>query len=302
MEYTNLKALVDQGSLEYSAYLEQAALALGLAVEREDSMLVLKTPIELLLPEQIKSRITRDLKLEVLWTVDSTNTYLMSKSKEQLSGYRVCLAEHQESGRGRRGRTWISPFGSNLYLSVARKFPKIGSDLSGLSLVVGMQVIKALKLNGVDDVGLKWPNDIILYQGKLAGILVEVGPPLEDNFYVVIGIGINTRLSKEDGLRIDQQHSTLEGLVDLSRNDLAGDIVENMIAGLERFVQYGFAPFAEEWNEYNLFSGKQVTVHLGDKTIQGIDAGIDESGNFQLQTDDGTRIFNAGEISLRGTP
>ena len=74
-----------------------------------------------------------------------------------------------------------------------------------------------------------------------------------------------------------------------------------MIAGLERFVQYGFAPFAEEWNEYNLFSGKQVTVHLGDKAIQGIDAGIDESGNFRLQTDDGARIFNAGEISLRGT-
>tara|TARA_B100000029_G_scaffold332972_1_gene325136 strand:+ start:149 stop:1057 length:909 start_codon:yes stop_codon:yes gene_type:complete len=302
MEYKKLKALVDQGSLEYSQYLEQAALALGLAVEREDSILVLKTPIELLLPEQIKSRVTRDLKLEVLWNVDSTNTYLMNKANEHLSGYRVCLAEQQESGRGRRGRTWISPFGSNLYLSIARKFPKIGSGLGGLSLVVGMQVAKALKLNGVDDVGLKWPNDIILYQGKVAGILVEVGPTVDDNSYVVVGIGINTRLTQEDGLRIDQPHSTLEGIVDLSRNDLAGDIVENVTLGLERFAQCGFAPFVEEWSEYNLFSGKQVTVHLGDKIIEGIDAGIDESGNLRLQTDDGTRTFNSGEISLRGMP
>lgn len=300
MEHKWLRKLIGEGSLEYSEELEQKALEFNLPVRRENSRLVLQSPIELLVPEQIKCRFSRELDIEVLWSIDSTNSYLMKKAGDPLDGYRICLAEQQVSGRGRRGRSWISPFGSNLYMSVARKFPRSGSDLEGLSIVVGIEIAKVLKLSGVDGVGLKWPNDVILQGGKVAGILVEIGPPTEDSFYVVVGIGVNTRLSKEDGLQIDQPHSTLEGVADLSRNSLAGDIIQNVVSGLERFVQYGFASFASEWDEYNLFRGKQVIVHLGDKMVEGKDAGIDARGNFLLSTNSGLKTFNAGEISLRG--
>ena len=300
MEHKWLRKLIGEGSLEYSEELEQNALKFNLPVRRENSRLVLQSPIELLVPEQIKSRCSRELDIEVLWSIDSTNSHLMKKANEPLDGYRICLAEQQVSGRGRRGRSWISPFGSNLYMSVARKFPRSGADLEGLSIVVGIEIAKVLKLSGVDDVGLKWPNDVILQGGKVAGILVEIGPPTEDSFYVVVGIGVNTRLSREDSLQIDQPHSTLEGVVDFSRNNLAGDIIQNVVSGLERFVEHGFAPFASEWDEYNLFRGKQVIVHLGDTIVEGEDAGIDARGNFRLSTENGVKTFNAGEISLRG--
>ena len=112
-------------------------------------------------------------------------------------------------------------------MSLARRFTRESTDLGGLSLAVGVQVVKALKAYGVAGVGLKWPNDVMLDQGKLAGILVEVGPPINHHTHTVIGIGLNTRLSKEDRLKIDQPPGTLEGM-DLSRNELAGQVLNSV--------------------------------------------------------------------------
>ena len=255
--------------------------------------------VELLDADRIKGILSRDdVALEVLWSIGSTNTYLMGMSAERFSGYKVCLAEQQQAGRGRRGRSWISPFGTNLYMSLARRFTRESTDLGGLSLAVGVQVVKALKAYGVAGVGLKWPNDVMMDQGKLAGILVEVGPPINHHTHTVIGIGLNTRLSKEDRLKIDQPPGTLEGM-DLSRNELAGQVLNSVIIGLDRFAEKGFSAFYSEWDSYNLYRGKEVIVHLGDQWINGVDAGVDTSGNLLLNTVDGVRVCNAGEVSLR---
>lgn len=263
------------------------------------SQLVSGSGVELLDADRIKGILSRDdVDLEVLWSTKSTNTYLMGMSAEHFSGYKVCLAEQQQAGRGRRGRSWISPFGTNLYMSLARRFARDSTDLGGLSLAVGVQVVKALKAFGVAGVGLKWPNDVMLDQGKLAGILVEVGPPINHHTHTVIGIGLNIHLSREDRLKIDQPPGSLEGM-DLSRNELAGQVLNSVIIGLDRFAEKGFSAFYREWDIYNLYRGKEVIVHLGEQRINGVDAGVDTSGNLLLNTVDGVRVCNAGEVSLR---
>ncbi|MDG2070936.1 MAG: biotin--[acetyl-CoA-carboxylase] ligase [Pseudomonadales bacterium] len=298
MEQKLLTQLIQTGCQEYTHALEEQAQAYGIPVVREQNKLRLTSSIELLSEEKIRSTLKRPVNLELFWSIGSTNSHLMN-STDRFAGYRVCLAEQQTAGRGRRGRTWVSPFGDNLYISIARRFKRSITDLGGLSLAVGMQVVKELRRCGVQHIGVKWPNDIILGQGKLAGILVEIGAPVADEFNVVVGIGVNTRFRGEDAKLIDQPFSTLEGIVDLSRNDLAGNIVNCVLEGLDVFALDGFDSFYPEWDMLNLYAGQPVFVSLGDSVIRGQDAGIDHGGNFRLKTDDGIRIFNAGEISLR---
>ena len=122
------------------------AVLLGLNVRRKGSELLLDSPIELLDSAKISNQINyAPLDLEVLWTVDSTNSYLMRRLGAPPKGYVVCLAEHQEKGRGRRGRQWVSPFGRNLYISIARVLSQVERGLDGLSLAVGIQLAKTLK-------------------------------------------------------------------------------------------------------------------------------------------------------------
>ena len=297
MEQQKLKTLINAGTIDYSSEIEAAALALGLNVGRQSTQLVLKTPVELLNRAQIAEYLPHDSELEIFWSLDSTNSYLMEKMSVPFPGYRICLAEQQLAGRGRRGRTWVSPFGSNLYMSVARMFSRSVTDLGGLSLVVGMQVVETLRSGGVDHVGLKWPNDIILNDGKVAGILVEVGSVIEAEIPVVVGIGVNTWLSERDRDRIDQAFSTLGEKV--NKNELAGRILSGVTRALEEFGQLGFSSFHERWAEFNVYAGKDVVVHLGDSIIHGRDLGVDAAGNLLLDTSGGVRSFNAGEVSLR---
>lgn len=298
MEQKSLTQLIQKGHLDYTRELEEQARELGLSVTREQRKLKLTSPIELLSEEKLLTTLKWPVNLELFWSIDSTNSYLMN-STEPYTGYRVCLAEQQSAGRGRRGRTWVSPFGDNLYMSIARKFKRSAADLGGLSLAVGIQVVKALRQRGVKQVGLKWPNDIIMGQGKLAGILVEISPPTAHEFNVVVGIGVNTRFRGDDAKLIDQPFSTLEGMVDLSRNDLAGDLLNSVLEGLDTFASDGFGSFYREWDKFNLYADQVVFVHLGESIVSGKDAGIDHGGNFKLKTDDGVRLFNAGEVSLR---
>ena len=173
--------------------------------------------------------------------------------------------------------------------------------LGGLSLAVGIQLAKTLKQKGVANLGLKWPNDVLLDYTKLAGILVEIGPALGAGLYVVVGIGVNLDLTSKDSLQIEQPHNDLHDVLDFSRNILAGEIIQNVISGLDIFSQVGFTAFANEWREYNLFRNRVISIHIADSVVTGIDAGVDGAGNLLLLTDEGLKSFNAGEVSLRGS-
>ena len=113
-------------------------------------------------------------QLELLQETASTNAYAMAQTQDKsrtdrLHGY-VCLAEYQSAGRGRRGRSWCSPYGSNIYLTAVAEFESGASALEGLSLVVGIALVRALRLCGVESAQLKWPNDVLVQGKKLAGI------------------------------------------------------------------------------------------------------------------------------------
>ena len=267
----------------------------------------LARPIELLDRERVRAAISgegqaRLRTLEIHERIDSTNSYLMSKALSGAESGSVCLAEQQTSGRGRRGRHWVSPFGTNIYLSLYWHFPMSPAELSGLSLAAGIIVAETLEQMGVQGVGLKWPNDVLWDSRKLAGLLLEVSGEHGGPSRVVLGIGMNTMLATEQGQSIDQPWSDLAqipGGREISRNELAGVLIDNLINLLALFEAQGLAPFMSRWQKYDVFSGKHVVLRMGNESIEGVYRGIDDNGALLLERDNVLDVFHGGEISLR---
>jgi len=240
-------------------------------------------------------------RLTIFKAIGSTNTFLMDRFREENCHGHICLAEAQTAGRGRRGREWVSPFGCNLYMSIAWQFLKTRGALEGLSLMIGLKVAEVFKQIGLHDIGLKWPNDLMLGDKKLGGILVEVLTRPHNKFGVVIGIGLNLRLPDALEGKIDQPHIDLTGLgVDWTRNGLAAALLDSLLPSLSRFQIDGFARYRQEWSQLDVFSQKRVNVLVGDDRIEGVSMGVDSTGNLLLKTQNGLQSFGAGEVSLRG--
>ncbi|MEY8205652.1 MAG: bifunctional biotin--[acetyl-CoA-carboxylase] ligase/biotin operon repressor BirA [Bermanella sp.] len=238
-------------------------------------------------------------------SVDSTNNRMMSVAEGNVSERHMVLAEMQTAGRGRRGRQWLSPFARNLYFSVLWPFSQGIAAIQGLSLAVGLAIQRSLKEQGVPHVGLKWPNDILVNDGsacgaKLGGILIELTGDMSDACQVVIGVGLNLDIQAKDLTQIDQQAAGVKQLgCQFSRNAMTANIVRHLCEVLEQFSSQGFAPLQQEWNDNDALRGKPVKLILPSSEIQGICAGVNAKGELQLQTAEGLKAFNAGEVSLR---
>ncbi len=297
---STIKGMADGQSAEPTTELEDALAEAGLTTHQSDGRLVLSEPLELLDTDLIRRSIPGDIlsRVEAHWSIDSTNTYLMDRtSSADFHGW-LCLAERQVQGRGRRGRQWISPFGKNIYMSLGWNLPsRIG--LEGLSLVVGMQLARTLRSAGLKDIGVKWPNDVMLDRGKLAGILIEMATPRQGLIGVVIGIGINLQLDEKDAGEIDQAWSDTRGALGIARNKLVANLVSDLLEELPRFADTGFAPYQDSWKKFDLYYGREVRIQLGENFIEGVNQGVDSRGNLLLETEEGQQIFNAGEVSLR---
>lgn len=247
------------------------------------------------LPEAAQSM----LALRVLQSTGSTNSDASAwLAESRRCVYCVVLAEQQTAGRGRHGRVWVSPFAQNLYLSLAYELKGGVEALSGLSLVVGIALIRTLKTLGVEDAALKWPNDVWLQGRKLAGVLVELQGEATSGWRVVIGIGLNVHMRAEDGQQIDQPWISLDAAKVVSRNDLAALLIETLVEVLHEFSQKGFAAFVAEWSAADALAGRRVQIDGG--RVVGEARGIDVTGAFLLQPDQGALIvINAGEVSVR---
>lgn len=278
--------------------------ALGLVVEtvkgkgyRLDRALDLLEASRILsaLPAAVQSM----LALRVLQSTGSTNSDASAwLAESRTSAYCVVLAEQQTAGRGRHGRVWVSPFAQNLYLSLAYELKGGVEALSGLSLVVGIALMRTLKALGVEDAALKWPNDVWLQGRKLAGVLVELQGEATSGWRVVIGIGLNVHMRAEDGQQIDQGWISLDAAKSVSRNELAARLIETLLAVLYEFSQAGFAGFVAEWSACDALAGKRVQIDGG--RVVGEARGIDATGAFLLQPDQGAlMVVNAGEVSVR---
>lgn len=261
----------------------------------------LSDAIELLDQEAIEEKIEGRLDcLEVLLNTESTNSYLLNKASDHMGKRYAVLAEKQESGRGRRGRTWVSPFGKNIYLSMLWSFSGGLGSLEGLSLVIAIAVERALAELGVADAKLKWPNDVYLNDKKLAGILLEVSGEYSGYCQVVIGIGLNIKLSDYDAESIDQPWAQLsEHLGGIDRNSVAAAVINQLIKTIEQFDKQGFESFQDYWLSKDAFIDQEVNLVLPNNVCTGIAKGVNSKGQLLLQTATGLEVVNAGELSLR---
>lgn len=239
------------------------------------------------------------LDLEIHRVTHSTNDVVMQRLVETRNRSILCAAEMQTAGKGRRGRRWVSPFGRNIYLTYGRFIGRQLSELGGLSLVVGMVVVDVLRDMGLEGVGLKWPNDILLGGGKLGGILVELRASDKGGIGIVLGVGLNLALNERESLSIDQPWSAISSQLEMPRNTLLGALGGRLVNAVQSFEDVGFDAFAEKWSEYNLYTGRKVSVIRGNETITGIDSGVDQEGNLLLRTGAGLEVHNSGEVSVR---
>jgi len=259
----------------------------------------LPSPIQLLDEAQILSFLPEG-RVSVLPVIDSTNQYLLDRIATLSSGD-ACVAEYQQAGRGRRGRKWFSPFGSNLYLSMYWKLEQGPAAAMGLSLVIGIIMAEVLQKLGAADVRVKWPNDLYLKDRKLAGILVELTGKTGDAAHLVIGAGINLRMREPSADSIDQGWINLqEAGVNIDRNQLTATLLTELRLALRQFEIDGLAPFISRWRSLDNFIDRPVKLLIGEQEIHGIERGIDQQGALLLEQDGVIKPYIGGEISLRG--
>ena len=259
----------------------------------------LPEPIQLLDEEQIARQIEHG-RVTVLPVIDSTNQYLLDRLSELQSGD-ACVAEYQQAGRGRRGRKWFSPFGSNLYLSMYWRLEQGPAAAIGLSLVIGIVIAEVLQSLGADKVRVKWPNDLYLQDRKLSGILVELTGKTGDAAQIVSGAGINLMMRRVESDVVNQGWISLqEAGISIDRNTLAACLIKELRAGFKLFENEGLALYLGRWEKLDNFINRPVKLIIGDKEIFGISRGIDAQGALLLEQEGVIKPWIGGEISLRG--
>lgn len=257
-------------------------------------------PMELLDKNLITSNLNETAKkaisvVDIVNLIPSTNDYLLQR-EHCLQHGAVCIAEGQSAGKGRMGRQWHSPFAANLYLSLYWRFGVSLQALSGLSLVVGIAVIDALKESALlpQGVGIKWPNDIYYHNAKLGGILVET----HRNQGIVIGIGINISMptAEVDGREITDLRRIMHHVP--SRNWVASQCLNFLVTALKQFEHSGLSSFSSQWLQYDLLNGKQVELTTLESPEIGTARGINERGELLIQFGKTLKAIRSGEIKL----
>ncbi|MDH4216179.1 MAG: biotin--[acetyl-CoA-carboxylase] ligase [Gallionella sp.] len=254
--------------------------------------------------------------LEILPVAESSNTLLLQRARLDvanggMTSGSVLAVELQTAGRGRMGRTWHSGVGSALTFSLLWRFDCGLNSLSGLSLGAGVAVVRALKKLGVPDVQLKWPNDILTGQSsdqrKLAGVLIEAQGDMLGPSTVVIGIGLNYTMPDNLARQIDQPASSLEEICAAlpTRNQLLAAALLELSQVLHQFALGGFAGLRGEWERNHVHQNQPIQLQMADgQMVSGIARGVSDSGELRLETVQGVRHFNSGEVAgkIKGMP
>jgi BirA family biotin operon repressor/biotin-[acetyl-CoA-carboxylase] ligase len=222
----------------------------------------------------------------------------------QVARHATCVAANlQTGGRGRRGRSWHAGLGASLTFSLLWRFQCGASALSGLSLAVGVALMRSLHEFGISGSQLKWPNDVLINRGKLAGILIELQGDMEGPSTAVIGMGINLNLPDKLKQQIDQPVTDLASVFNevINPNHLLGILLKHLSNVLVAFEQGGFATLRNEWTQHHAYHEQDVRMLMPDgREIHGVVQGITEDGSLLVTTAEGVQRFISGEISLRG--
>lgn len=231
----------------------------------------------------------------------STNDVVSTLMRGHPQGAVVCIAEEQTAGRGRRGREWFSPWGRNFYGTFGWIFPEGIAALEGLSLAIGVAVIRALRRYGVTDAGLKWPNDLVAGEAKLGGILIEVQAEAGGPCQAIIGLGLNLSLPSGAANLLGREVTDVASLAGgrVERNLLGSLIIEEVLRLLSDYPKCRFASVRDEWMALDVLRDAPVVVSGLAEGLEGIARGVDEQGALLVEAGEGVVRVQAGEVSLR---
>lgn len=294
------------------SYIRHISEQLGLQISAvEDIGYQLNSPLELLNQKKITAHLNyKSLSLisslEIYEQINSTNSYLVERAQHNALSGSVCFAESQTAGRGRLGRQWLSPFGTNIYLSILWHYHQTAPvAISGLSLAVGVAVIRALKAHFPTmelEIGLKWPNDLYSRGKKLGGILIEASTTTDSSCIAVIGLGLNLFLPEAHADSITQPWTDLTQITGqkiLHRNKLASLLLNHLLPVIADFANDGIKSYVNEWCQYDCMTGKHARLFHAKQTITGFIEGIDDNGLLLLKLADGRiQAFASGEVSF----
>lgn len=265
----------------------------------------LAAPLELLDAARIRAGLgaaaERLDELQVLERTDSTNAELARRGGQ---GMRACLAEYQSAGRGRAQRPWASPFGANLYVSLACDLNTQRAPLGALSLAVGVCVVEALSALGAQSLALKWPNDIWAGQQKLGGILIEHRGELGGRARLIVGVGLNIAMQRDQAQAVDQPWTRLADHVSElpGRNALAAAVLSALIEAVTVFEQTGFEPFRARWGSLDAVHDQPVRVIEAERERIGLARGIAADGALRVEISGEMNTLYSGDVSLRLAP
>jgi BirA family biotin operon repressor/biotin-[acetyl-CoA-carboxylase] ligase len=267
-------------------------------------------PLELLDEGFIRGALTPEAlavlaQLHIHDQLDSTNSHLMRLAAAAAPAGTVCLADTQTAGRGRIGRTWLSPLGANVHLSVLWRFDD-HSRIAGLSLAIGVAVVRALGRAGIREVGLKWPNDLLWRDRKLGGILIEAAGEAHGRCAVVVGLGVNRYVPATLAGDIDQPWTDLQQLAGTAlpgRNILIALILNELLPLLRDYHRQGLDAYLPDWRRHHCLAGREVAVCQGSAEIEGRVEDVTAAGLLVLRCEDGKlREFASGDVRLRLNP
>jgi BirA family biotin operon repressor/biotin-[acetyl-CoA-carboxylase] ligase len=261
--------------------------------------------VVLLSEKAIRSSLKTPLieSIDVLQSVNSTNSYLLNQSINSGSA-KLCVSEAQIAGRGRRGNEWESAPYRNIMLSLSWGFDHWPETITGLglavSLVIAEHLNKSLLVDGSESVRIKWPNDLLVNQDKLGGILIDVAGESSGACNVVIGVGLNVHQpdwSTNDAYKW-QDLNSLDVKVD--RNALIASLADGLVDMLGDFAQSGFAPLTARWNSLSSYAGAKISVGNEGDLIEGLMHGVDSIGALLVMDDhDQIQRFTDSNVSVR---
>ena len=240
--------------------------------------------------------------VDALAECDSTNSVLLLRAGQGAPSGSVVVADRQTAGRGSRGRRWESSPGASLTFSLLWRFRGGVHRLAGLSLAVGVAVVRALAASGAPHITLKWPNDILLDEAKLGGILVELQGE-ENRSLAVMGIGINLALPPD--FERTPFHLPPTALAHVlqplpERHELFARLLSELARVLDTFSYDGFAALRDEWQTYNVWQDRPVCLLREGRVVkEGVCRGADHDGALLVQTASGIERCLSGDLSLR---
>jgi len=258
--------------------------------------------------EAFKQRGLDNVFVEVFDSLPSTSEYLAAIAKQATAendvmpadkAPQICIADWQTNGNGRRGKTWVTDRG-NVTFSMLLSMRKPPSELLGLSLVTGICVAECLVDLTNLPVQLKWPNDVLVADGKLCGLLTELVSTSQGVTQVVIGVGINYKQPASiEGS--DYEPVNLPGLITHApkREEIISDLSVRLLEGYALFAEHGWSEFADRWNKFDYLIGRQVKVINAGVEEYATAVGVDSSGALLIEHNGKTDVVYSGDVSVR---